>query len=260
MPNLLKKIDKFEPLPPKYRVFKLFRGTIGRKYKAKKVECLFDINQLPDKAIVVSNHSAKRGPMALTMSYPKYNYKWGASGMLGNYISRFKYLRNVLYIQKKHKNKFIATLKATYEAIFSIYVYKGMRFLPTFTDARLRHTIRGSMKVLDAGYSVMIFPEDSTNGYYDEITSAFPGFVMLAENYFKKSGEDVPVIPIYYHDATRSIMIGNPRYVQSMVAEGMSREQIADVFKDDINGLYRTYFKAYDDEQFAKTKKKKQLK
>ena len=208
-----------------------------------KVEVEKRCDELPEKAIVVTNHSAKMGPFVLELYYPNFNVAWGAHEMLGNYKSRFLYLRNVLYIQKLGKKKLPATLKAAFEALFSKFFYKGIKILPTYTDMRFLYTVRNSMEVLDMGASVMIFPEDSSKGYFDELTGAFPGFVMLAEQYFNKTGEDVPIISAYYHKKSKKIIINPPKYVQQLKAEGLDRYQIADYFKEEINNIFRTEFK-----------------
>jgi hypothetical protein len=54
------------------------------------------------------------------------------------------------------------------------------------------------MECLDKGFSISLFPENSSEGYFDEMKHFFSGFVMLAEQYYKKTGEDVPVFSAYY--------------------------------------------------------------
>ena len=220
-------------------VFNFFSKILFKHIFGVNEESL--IEDIPEKAIIVSIHAAKRGPMSISVSHPKYCAMWGHHGMLGNYRERFSYLRNVLYIQKMHKGKFISTLKATYEAAFSIYIYKGMRVIGTYTDMRLLQTIRNSMDALDAGASVVIFPEDSSEGYFDEVKTAFSGFVILSSVYYKKCGEDVPVIPAYISPKKKRFILGEPRYVREMEREGMDKQQIADRIKDDINELYHKY-------------------
>ena len=240
MAKTKKKIKEYKVPGRKQPFFKIFSFFIRPFFSAKVTSLIDDI---PEKAIVVANHSAKKGPMTLELNYPRFNVKWGAHEMLGNYKSRFLYLRNVLYIQKLHKGKFSATLKAAFEALFSLRVYTGMKMLGTYPDIRIRHTIENSIKILDSNATVMVFPEDSNEGYFDEIKSVFPGFVMLAERYYKKTGEDLPVIPVYYSQKHKQIMVGKPLYVQELMKEGLDRQGVADRFKDEINGLYTTYFK-----------------
>ena len=146
-------------------------------------------------------------------------------------------------MQKLGKGKFSATLRAGFEAIFSPMLYKGMKFIPTYTDMRFLHSVKCSEKVLDAGESVLIFPEDSSEGYFDEITKALPGFVMLGELYNKKRECDIPILPIYYHKRTRRILIGEPFYERALREKGLSREEIAEIGRQRINGLYNDYCK-----------------
>lgn len=220
-------------------IFKFFSKILFKPIYGVKLES--KIETLPDKAIIVSIHAAKAGPIAIATSYPKFSVMWGHHDMLGSYRERFLYLRNVLYIQKLHKNKFIATVKALYEAVFSIYIYRGIKVIGTYTDMRLLTTVRNSMQVLNSGASVIIFPEDSSEGYFDEVRSAFGGFVALAETYYNKFGEDVPVIPAYVSTKKRRLILGTPSYVREMSLSGMKNQEIADKIKDEINNLYRSY-------------------
>ncbi len=204
-----------------------------------------DIITLPEKiedlAIFLGSHSAKSGPMTYELYFPKYYVPWAAHEMLGNYKSRFLYLRDVFYVQKQHMHKFPASLKAGFEAIFSKMIYKGMRIMGTYQDQRMKETINKSMELLDQGTSIMIFPEDSTKGYKEILTGFFPGFVMLADRYYKKTGIDLPVYPIYYHRKKRKMIIGHPLYVQNFVKEGLNRYQIADKYCEAMNQLYYDY-------------------
>lgn len=197
--------------------------------------------EIPDKCIILSNHAAKSGPMALELYFPKFNVKWGAHEMMEDYTSRRNYLRDVYYIRKRGMNKFLATFSAGFEAIFSKMIYKGMKFIPTFTDTRLMRTINDSVKVLDANAAIMIFPENSNEGYHEELTEFFSGFVMLATKYFRLRGEDVPVYPVYYHGGKRLLIIDKPLYVNKTMGEGKSRSDIAEIMRLKVNQLYHRY-------------------
>ena len=223
---------------PVWRVVKKFLVPF---FKVKNVE--FEGERFPDKCIIVSNHNNKKGPMVYEISLPIYHVTWGAYPMLGTYKDRFRYLRDVLYIQKNGLSKAKATSKAWFEAIFSIYFYRGMKILPSYPDARFRRTLQYSLDALDKGYAVSMYPEDSSEGYFDEMTNFLPGFVMLSEQYYKKTGEDLPVFPMYWGRKKKKIVVGKPMYVQDLVKQGLSREQIADKFKDAVNDIYRRQFK-----------------
>lgn len=239
-----KKKEKKLLLPggkqPVFRVVRVFMRMIF-----KKPEILNLAGELPDKAIVLVNHSAKSGPPGLDLYYPKPTAKWGAYQMFGNFQSRKAYLRDILYIQKcGHKPGFGTSLKATVLGALSPGIYKGMRMLPTYPDARFANTLRDSAKILDANKSVMIYPENSNEGYKDVLTEFFPGFVMLAEKYYRATGEDVPVYPVYYSVKKRFMVIDKPMYVQDFVKAGLDRYQIAEKFCEKVNQLYFDYVQA----------------
>lgn len=222
---------------PVFRVIKKFFKLFF------KCEVVFEDEMPPKKAIVIANHSAKSGPMAIEINYPNFNVKWGAYQMLGNYKSRFLYLRDVLYMQKCGKNKIVATIKAFFEALFSKMLYKGMKFIPTYPDARLSRTLSDSIKVLENDMSIMVFPENSNSGYFDELIEVFGGFLVLSETYYKKTGIDLPIVPVYYHKKSKKIVVGKCSYVQKLKQEGLSREEMCEFYKQQINNLYYKYFK-----------------
>ena len=65
---------------------------------------------------------------------------------------------------------------------------------------------------------------------------------MLSEQYYKKTGVDLPVFPMYYSQKKDKIVVGKPLYLQEYVKQGMKRDEIADVGRRAVNQLYYDYF------------------
>ena len=239
----MKKAKEYKVPSRSQPIFSIVKIPLKLIFKSKVIN---EHGSIPDRAILISNHSAKSGPASIEVSLDHFNVKWGAHEMLGSFKERYKYLRNVLYMQKLGKGKFYSIVKGFFEACFSKMLYKGMKFIPTYTDIRFSKTIKMSLKVLEANASICIFPEDSNKGYFDVLTHAFPGFVVLAEQYEKKHGEDVPIVPMYYHKRSRTIIVGEAFYQSKLRAQGLSREDIAEYGKDRINDIY---FKNFANEE-----------
>jgi hypothetical protein len=225
----------------KQPVWGVVRRIIKPFVKVKTVE--FEGERFPDTCIIVSNHNNKKGPVVFEINLPIYHVTWGAHQMLGNYKDRFLYLRDVFYMQKNGIKKFKATLRAGFEAIFSIFFYKGIKVLPTYPDRRFLKTIRWSMQVLESGAAISLYPEDSDEGYFDVMTHFHPGFIMLSNTYYNKTGIDLPVFPMYYGRKKNKIVVGKPLYVQELTKQGLTRDEIAETFKDRVNNLFHKYFK-----------------
>ena len=146
-------------------------------------------------------------------------------------------------MKKQKYSKFRATIKAAFEAVFSKLIYKGIKLIGTYPDARLKSTLKKSVKVLNDNKAILIFPEDSNNGYFDEMTHFFTGFVILSEYYYKMHNEDLPIFPIYYKREQKKMVVGTPIYVQKLIQQGLDREEIAQYYRDAVNNLYYQYFK-----------------
>lgn len=203
----------------------------------KKIRTV-SLDRKPDeKCLYLINHANKYGPMLYELYFPVYNVKWGASPMLGSYSERRKYLRDVLYIQKNGYGRAKASFKAFFEAFFSAFFYKGMKMIPTYPDARLVKTVRKSVEILGES-AVMIFPEDSSEGYYEVAQKFLSGFVLVLEQYFRKNNEDIPVRASYYSKERRLIVVDEPCYLQDFKREGLDREGIAEAMRMKVNALH----------------------
>lgn len=232
-----KEFKVFSRFQPVYKPFRLIMRLIFKKPKIINLA-----GEIADKSIVLANHSAKSGPPSLDLYFPKKTAKWGAHEMFENYSTRKAYLRDILYIKKCGKKPgFKTSFISSILAVLNPLVYKGMWMLPTYPDGRLSKTLRYSAKVLDANIPVMIFPENSNDGYKDVLTEFFPGFVMLAEKYYRATGEDLPVYPVYYSIKKHIMVIDKPLFVQDMVKQGLDRYQIAEKFCEKVNSLYYQY-------------------
>lgn len=228
---------QIEYQPPKKRqpVFACFKGLL--RIFIRKVRVVSVGGEPGEHCLYLANHANKMGPMIYNMFFRRYHVKWGASPMLGNYKERYHYLRDVLYIQKNGSGKAIASFRAFFEAFFSKYVYKGMKLLPTYPDGRLARTVKKSVELLAQDIAIMIFPENSEEGYKDELTDFFPGFVLVAKGYKKAYGEDIPMRPVYYHKKKRLIAVGEPCTLADFGTA--KKEEVAEAFRQKVNGLYR---------------------
>ena len=170
--------------------------------------------KIDDRCIVLANHSAKSGPAGLDFYFSKKTAKWGTYQMFGPYKMRMAYLKDILYIQKCVSKPFKASFMATILATVNHLVYRGMWMIPSYPDMRLKQTLRVSCDIINQDIPILIFPENSNEGYKDVLTEFFPGFIMLSENYYKDTGVDLPIYPVYYSVKKRIMIIDKPLYIQ----------------------------------------------
>lgn len=230
---------RFSARKSKQYVWKFFSTFL--KLFFKKPEIINLAGKLPEKAIYVANHSAMAGPVIYNLYFPVPLAPLGAYPMLGDYKSRFYYLRDVYFMQKRNMKKSSANFLAWFEAYFSIMIYKGMQVIPSYPDGRLIHTIKQSVETIDNNRSVIIFPENSQDGYHEVLKSFSAGFVTLAERYNKTHEDEIPVIPVYYHKDKSKMVIGEPVKLSDFKDKNLTRNQIAEEFCNLVNGLFHSH-------------------
>ena len=221
-------------------------------YKRAKIYSENDFDIEPT-SLLLSNHFAKHGPMYLTISLPFEYYMWGAKEMVGNYKSRYKYLKETYYIQKRHLNKFFATIFAGFEAIFSIYFYRGMNVLGTTTDGSMLTTFKKSVEVLNDGFPLLIFPENSSDGYFEELKELHKGYLAIDRLYYKKCGIDLNTYPMYVNVKKGIIIIGKPIKIQELLKEH-DEDYVNDLLLKKINDLNKLYIKTNEYENLRRVK------
>ena len=225
--------------------FHLLRGFL--KIFIRKPKMINPKNvEFDKKAIYLMNHSGARGPVVFELYFPVFSTPWGAHEMLGNYRQRWNYLYNVFYRQKMHWGKARSAFVATFFAMISKLVYGGTGLIGTYPDMRLVRTMRNSFAVLNENISIVIFPEDSSQGYLDKIESFNNGFIALSCLYYKQTGEDLPVYSVYYSRKQNKFIVDEPMKVNAMLSEGMTENEVSAVFLAKNHAMYDEFFAPFE--------------
>ena len=198
--------------------------------------------ELEKKAIYLSNHAGANGPMTYEMYFPLIYTGWGAYEMFGNYRERWNYLYHVFYRQKLHWGKAKAFFVATVFGVISKRLYRGIGLIPTYTDGRFTTSLKTSCKILDTDNPIFIFPEDSSKGYLEPPLAFNKGFIAMAKLYYKMRKIDLPVYSGYLLSGkVRKMVFGKPIYVNRLLAEGKSEDEICRIALDNMQKIYYEY-------------------
>ena len=134
-------------------------------------------------------------------------------------------------------------MRATFLGIVSKFFYKGAGLIGTYRDGRQIGAIKRSIETLNHNVPVLIFPEQSDNGYSEVPQDIHAGFVLLSKSYYHRYNEDLPVYPSYYCKKRRKIVIGKPLFVNKMLSSGHNKESICQTVCDEVTRLYQNFGK-----------------
>ena len=207
----------------------------------KKPRFVYLGEEIGEGGIVLSNHEGTDAPMSLEIYLDRPIRFWGAHEMNSGLIKMYKYQTRVYYHQRKHWNLHLARLFCLIASPITNLFYKGLNLISTYRDARFRKTLKESVDAIKQGYNIVIFPEDATNGYLEELEGFFAGFAMLAEM-CKKQGMDVPVYVTYFRKKDLTYIIDKPVLYSQLCANGEDKEAVARKLLERCNELGKMQF------------------
>lgn len=197
------------------------------KIRYKKSQFIYLGEKPTESSIILSNHVGTDAPLTLEI-YADFPVRmWGAHEMNSGLKKLYKYQSEVYYHQKKGWNLHLSRLFCLLASPLTNLFYKGLNLISTYHDARLRNTLDDSLSAIkDNGENIVIFPEDSSEGYCDELKGFHAGFVMLAEKCLQE-GIDVQIYPCYFKLKEHKYIFDAPARYSELKARFGNRKAIA---------------------------------
>ena len=202
----------------------------------RKPKIVFLGEEFQDGSLILSNHAGKSAPLGLDIHLKIPFRFWGAHEMNNGFKSLYKYQTEIYYHQKKHWNLGLAKIACCLISPLTNMYYRGLNLISTYPDSRLRTTIKESVETFEKGQSVIIFPEDSSQGYFDEMKFYYSGFMLLAETCYKK-GIDLPIYTTYFRKKDKKYIVDKPIKYSELLKLGLSRNEIANKLRIRTNEL-----------------------
>lgn len=245
--------NKVQKKPKKFKQkrkawFRFMKKLMVCRYKKPKFVFLGE--KPTNGAIIISNHEGTDAPLSLEM-YCDFPIRfWGTGEMNSGLKKLYNYQTKVYYHEKKHWNLFLARMFCLVASPLTNLYYKGLNLISTYHDSRFRQTLKDSLKAIQDGDNVVIFPEKSDKGYLPELEGFYKGFLSFAD-VCKAKGIDVPIYVSYFKIKEKIYIFDAPVKYSSLIANGDSRDQIAKKLLDRCNELGKMQF-----ENQKKNKKK----
>ena len=204
--------------------FRIFKKLLVCRYKKPRFVYLGE--KFGEGGIIISNHVGTDAPLSLELYCDKPIRMWGAHEMNSGLIKCYKYQTRIYYHQKKHWNLHLARLFCLIASPLTTLFYKGLRLISTYRDARFLRTLRESIAAIKEGENIVVFPEDSSMGYKDELEGFFCGFLVLAEH-CRHEGIDLPIYVTYLRKRDLTYFVDAPILYSELCKNGETKEEIA---------------------------------
>ena len=188
------------------RAYRAIKGTLDLFYRKYSAEGL---DKLPEEAVIlVGNHSQAHGPLVGELRLPFPRKTWCASEMMERSQVADYAFRDFWSQNPKWTHPFY---KALAHAIvpLSVLLFNHAETIPVYRDSRVLSTFRATIQSLEAGTSVLIFPEHDQrcNHILDDFQDHF---IDVAKLYYRRSGKALAFVPLYICPALRKLCFGAP--------------------------------------------------
>lgn len=197
---------------------------------------IYGMENLPDEpCIVVGNHSKTHGPIISQLYFPENSYTWCASQVM--HLNTFPdYAFEDFWSDKPKWSHWFWHILSYLIAPFGVCLFTNARTIETCHDSRIFSTFRSTIKALQSGNHVIIFPEYKEK--YNSIVNRFHGgFIDIAKLYYKRTGKALKFVPMYIAPRLHEVHLGEPVTFQPEEALEEERERICQILMGRITEI-----------------------
>ena len=196
--------------------------------------------QTAGPAIYIANHLGPTGPLETGLSIPVRFHIWVIAEML-DFQRAPQYLYDdfvhpVLHLNGRFGLRFSTLLsKLTVRLLRSIGGVPIDRF-----GGWTANGFRQSLKLLQEGNNLLIFPEDPLLPLDQETSMRhfMSGFATLCSLFRSQSGFPLPVYPVAVHAGCETVAIGKPEYFHPQGHHRQAIDDFSQLLEERVRGLY----------------------
>ena len=191
---------------------------------------------LPEEAsIIVGNHSQANGPIVAELYFPGKRSIWCAGQMMKTKeVPDYAY--HDFWDEKPKALKPLFRLLSYIIAPFAACVMRCGDTIAVYRDTRIINTFRDTVKKLQAGNHIIIFPE-CKKGYNQILCQFQENFVDVAKLYYKRTGNELNFVPMYLAPRLRKIYFGKPIRFNAQAPIAEERRRICQALMDSITEI-----------------------
>lgn len=216
-------------------LFRIIKGLV--KFFYGKTEVI-GMENLPERdAVLVANHAQMNGPIVGELYLPDNCYTWCAGEMMDKKEAP-AYAFTDFWSQKPRWTHLFYKILSYLIAPLADYLFNHARTIAVYRDMRIMSTFRTSIKYLQEGINLLIFPEKDEK--YNNVLYRFQeNFIDIAKLYYKKTGRELTFVPVYIAPRMRKLYIGRGTTFEGEKQAEEERKRIAKYLAEEITKMAR---------------------
>lgn len=214
-------------------LYKIIKSLVRFFYGKMEV---IGLENLPeDNAIIVGNHCQLNGPIAGELFLQDNCYIW-CVGQMMDLKEVPEYAFTDFWSQKSKWTQPFYKLASYLIAPLSVCIFNNARTIAVYRDMRIMSTFKDSIKLLQQGANILIFPEKDEK--HNNILYQFQeNFIDIAKLYYKKTGIALTFVPMYIAPKFKKMYIGKGISYQCENSIEEERKRISKYLSDEITEI-----------------------
>jgi len=214
-------------------IFKIVRGAVKLFYPKTGIQGLEHLPQAP--SIIVGNHCQMNGPIICELYFPDKSRTWCAGQMM-----RLKevpaYAFQDFWAQKPQRSRWFYKALSYLIAPLSVCIFNHAKTIGVYRDARIISTFKSTVKHLEAGCHIIIFPEHDIP--HNHIVNDFQDkFIDCAKLYYKRTGKALSFVPMYIAPNLHKAFLGEPTVFRPEAPIDEERQRLCEYLMDQITKM-----------------------
>ena len=213
--------------------FRVVKGMVRLFYPKTTVVGAENLPEEP--VIIVGNHCRMNGPIVSELYLPKEHDTWCAGQMMSmKEVPDYAFAD--FWSEKPRWIRWFYRILSYLIAPLSVCVFNEANTIGVYHDTRIILTFRQTVKRLQEGANVVIFPEHSED--YNHILCRFQDrFVEVARMYWKRTGEALKFVPMYLAPKLKTVFLGKPIAYDPNSPPEQERRRICETLMQAITDL-----------------------
>ncbi|MBQ2922147.1 MAG: hypothetical protein IJE60_03500 [Tyzzerella sp.] len=214
-------------------LYKIIKSLVRFFYGKMEVVGLENLPE--DNAIIVGNHCQLNGPIAGELFLQDNCYIWCAGQMM-DLKEVPEYAFTDFWSHKSKWTQPFYKLASYLIAPLSVCIFNNARTIAVYRDMRIMSTFKDSIKLLQQGANILIFPEKDEK--HNNILYQFQeNFIDIAKLYYKKMGIALTFVPMYIAPKLKKMYIGKGISYQCENSIEEERKRISKYLSDEITEI-----------------------
>lgn len=160
--------------------------------------------------IFIANHEQSYGPVTAMASLPQPLVPWVTHEVTDKTLCP-AYIEDDFVKPEVHVSPPLSTLVAKVVGRICVGIMHDLLAIPVYKQSRrIAETIRASVRYLEQGRRLLIFPEIPSLPFNNIICEFDTGFVAIARSLFERTRKVVTFLPVAVNRRLKSLRLGDP--------------------------------------------------